>query len=243
MTTTPAVGSVPGPASDGAEVGTAPSPSGPPQWLLLVLALAAVAAIAFAVGRFTTFGSMAEASAPRTDSADAGFARDMQVHHAQAVDMAMTIYRKTDDDTLRTMAYDIATNQSAQKGEMYDWLLKWGLPQKGGPLMEWMLESDAHAEHGGTSDPAQTEDELMVQMGVATDAQLARLAAATGTEADCLFLELMIRHHEGAVPMGKAVIELGSDPRAMQFGRTIVATQTAEIDAMRSLQTRLACTP
>ena len=65
----------------------------------------------------------------------------MQVHHAQAIDMAMTIYRSTDDDDLRALAYDIATGQSAQRGEMFDWLVQWGLPQAGGPPMAWMSRS------------------------------------------------------------------------------------------------------
>ena len=56
----------------------------------------------------------------------------MQVHHAQAIEMAMEIYRKTDDDELRVLAYDIATGQAGQRGEMYDWLVQWGLPQSGG---------------------------------------------------------------------------------------------------------------
>ena len=43
------------------------------------------------------------AGTPTTDSAEAGFSRDMQVHHAQAIEMAMEIYRKTDDDELRVL--------------------------------------------------------------------------------------------------------------------------------------------
>ena len=37
--------------------------------------------------------------------------------------------------------------------------------------------------------------------GMATEAEVARLAAATGVEADRLFLTLMIRHHQGAIAM------------------------------------------
>ena len=59
---------------------------------------------------------------------------------------------------------------------------------------------------------------------------------ATGQEADCLFLELMIRHHEGAIPMAEAVIELGSEPRVLEVAGSIKAGQTAEIDAMKSMQ-------
>ena len=61
-----------------------------------------------------------------------------------------------------------------------------------------------------------TDEEARAAMGMASDAELAALAAATGQEADCLFLELMIRHHEGAIPMADAILELGSEPRVLQ---------------------------
>ena len=65
-------------------------------------------------------------STPGDDSAEAGFARDMQQHHAQAVDMAMTVRDLTDDPATRTLAYDITTTQRQQIGQMYGWLVSWG---------------------------------------------------------------------------------------------------------------------
>lgn len=206
-------------------------------WLVALVAALAVGATAFAVGRFTAFGATAAPSHPSTASAEAGFARDMQVHHGQAVEMAMEIYRKTQDEQVRVLAYDIATGQAGQRGEMYGWLVQWGLPQRGGPLMAWMGGSGEH----GHDAAAATEEELQAQMGMATPEQLAQLRAAAGTEADCLFLDLMIRHHEGAIPMAEAVIELGSEPRVDAVAEGMVATQSAEIDLMESIATRLAC--
>lgn len=212
----------------------------PLRWWAVALVLLAIAALAFAVGRFSTFGSQGP-GAPGTDSPEAGFSRDMQVHHAQAIQMAMEIYRKTEDDELRVLAYDIATGQAAQRGEMYDWLVQWGLSQSGGPMMEWMQASDAEHGHGGAAGEPMTDEEAREAMGMATDAELQALEDAMGPQADCLFLELMIRHHEGAIPMAEALLELGSDPRALQVAGSIEAGQTAEIDAMRSIQERLGC--
>lgn len=210
-----------------------------PWWGIALIAVGA-ALLAFAIGRFSTFDVVSEAS-PAPNAADAGFARDMQVHHAQAVEMAMELYRKTDDDTLRALSYDIATGQSAQKGEMFDWLVQWGLPQSGESPMSWMTDADAgHSGHGSSSEPL-TEDEMRSAMGMATDAELAALRDADGVEADCLFLELMTRHHEGAIPMTEAVIELGSVPRVLAVAQSMKEGQTAEIDAMRSAQVRLGC--
>ena len=216
----------------------------PPWWAVLLVAVA-VAGVAFAIGRFSTFGALGAGSVPTTDSPEAGFARDMQVHHGQAVEMAMDIYRTTENDDVRVLAYDIATTQSAQKGEFYDWLVKWNLPQRGAPLMSWMQgwtdASGSGHEHGGGS-AAASEAELMTQMGMASAADLAQLRAESGTAADCTFLRLMIRHHEGAVPMAEALLDLGSEPRALQVAESIRATQSAEIDLMTSLRAGLACT-
>ncbi|HWI31575.1 MAG TPA: DUF305 domain-containing protein [Microbacterium sp.] len=213
----------------------------PPRWLLITLAIAAAAALAFAIGRFTAFSTAAAPATPATDSADAGFARDMQVHHSQAVEMAMIIYAKTEDELVRTLAYDMATAQSAQSGEMYGWLVEWGLPQSGGQLMGWM--TDAAGGHEGHSGPSSssTEAQLRAAMGMATDAELAELRAATGTEADCLFLGLMIRHHEGAIDMVDAVQERGEQPRVLAVAKSMAGVQQSEIDAMRGAQVRLGC--
>jgi uncharacterized protein (DUF305 family) len=212
------------------------------RWLVVALGILLIGALAFAVGRFSTFGSSPASAAPGTDSPEAGFARDMQVHHAQAIQLAMDIYRETDDADLRILAYDIAIGQSAQRGEMYDWLVKWGLPQAGAPMMSWMAHADGeHGAHGGPAATPLTDEQARKAMGMATDAEISELEAATGQPADCLFLQLMIRHHQGAIPMAQAVIELGSDPRVLQVARSMKAGQTAEIDAMKGMQARLSC--
>ncbi|MBD8023566.1 DUF305 domain-containing protein [Microbacterium gallinarum] len=223
--------------SDESPAGAAPSR----PWWAIALVLLAVAALAFAIGRFSTFGAQSPSTAPGQTSADAGFARDMQVHHGQAIEMAMEIYRKTEDAELRVLAYDIATGQAAQRGEMFDWLVKWGLPQSGEPMMSWMSGSEAGHGHGGTADEPMTDDEAHAAMGMASAEELTALEDATGQEADCLFLELMISHHEGAIPMTEALLELGSDPRALQVAQAMKDGQTAEIDAMQSMQARLGC--
>lgn len=211
------------------------------RWPVVVVAIVLIAALAFAIGRFSTFGAQSQGSAPGTSSPEAGFSRDMQVHHAQAVEMAMEIYRKTADPELRVLSYDIATGQAAQRGEMYDWLVKWGLPQSGEPMMTWMSGlGDGHA-HGGAADAPLSDEEALEAMGMASPDELSALRDASGQEADCLFLELMIRHHEGAIPMAEALLELGTDPRALEFAQAIKGGQTAEIDAMQSMRARLGC--
>ncbi|MBW9092415.1 DUF305 domain-containing protein [Microbacterium jejuense] len=219
----------------------APSTGRTQRWIVIAVSLVLIGALGFAVGRFTMFGTQGAAATPGTDSAEAGFSRDMQAHHAQAIELAMEIYRKTDDEELRALSYDIATSQAAQRGEMFDWLVQWGLPQAGGPLMQWMDAGGSGHEHGQASSAPMTDEEARAAMGMASADEIAALQAATGTAADCQFLTLMIRHHEGAIPMADALLELGSDPRAREVAQAMKTGQTAEIDAMTSIQQRLGC--
>ena len=222
----------------------APTAAAPRRWIVVVLVCLAIGGLAFAIGRFSTFGAATAApAAPATDSAEAGFARDMQVHHAQAIGMAMEIYRKTDDEELRVLSYDIATGQAGQRGEMFDWLVQWGLPQSGGPMMAWMAAGGGDHEHGGAEPGASLSDEeARAAMGMASDAELDALAAASGQDADCLFLELMIRHHEGALDMVDAIETLGSVPRVREVAAGMGEIQAAEIVAMQEMQQQ-ACSP
>jgi uncharacterized protein (DUF305 family) len=209
----------------------------PARWIAIWLVALAVIAVGFAIGRFSLFSN----GPAVPNAADIGFARDMQVHHAQAIQMAMEIYRKTSDEELRIFAYDIATGQAGQRGEMYDWLVQWGLSQSGGPMMQWMDASPGGSGHAMSDSAAMTEEEARIAMGMASAEEISALEGATGQEADCLFLGLLIRHHEGAIPMAEALIELGTDPRALTVAENIKTGQTAEISAMKSMQARMGC--
>lgn len=71
--------------------------------------------------------------------------------------------------------------------------------------------------------------------GMATQAQLAALRKATGTAFDSLFLNLTIKHHEGAVTMSGAQLENGSDLRVGETAQEVSVTQAKEIATMRQL--------
>lgn len=73
--------------------------------------------------------------------------------------------------------------------------------------------------------------------GMLTDEELARLAAATGAEFERLFLELMIRHHEGALIMVADLFSSGGGQEAeiFQLASHVDADQRAEIARMRGM--------
>jgi uncharacterized protein (DUF305 family) len=150
----------------------------------------------------------------------------MQTHHAQAVEMAFLVRDRTDDPELRTVAYDIITSQQQQAGQMYGWLVQWGLPQTGSrPPMAWVggEHGAAHAAPDGT------------MPGMATPAQLAQLEAATGVEAERIFLRLMIAHHTGGVAMADAAVAQARTPEVRRLAGAIATAQTSEIALLKQM--------
>ncbi|WP_353829127.1 DUF305 domain-containing protein [Agromyces sp. SYSU T0242] len=205
------------------------------RWAAVIaasVAVVAVAAVAFSFGRLSTLGEEAPANA----SAESGFARDMQVHHQQGVELAMIVRDATDDDAVRRLAYDIATAQAQQSGQMYGWLAEWGLPQAGPePSMTWMTRPalDGSSHDHGDDGSAHVAGEPMP--GLATAEQLAGLRELDGVAAERRFLELMILHHEGAVEMAEAVLDRSTYPVVVSLAESIILSQQAEIELMEGM--------
>ena len=196
------------------------------RWPVAVVALLGL--VILLVGMFWFGRASVVGTVPASTSADAGFLRDMQTHHAQAVEMAMLMRDRTDDPDLRAIAYDIATAQSQQSGVMYGWLQQWGLDQYGIPMV-WMQGIDGHDGH------ATTGTEVQVMAGMATRAQLAELTAADGVDAERIFLQLMIAHHQGGVEMAEAAVQLATQPIVRDLAAKMISVQTVEIEAMEQL--------
>ena len=147
--------------------------------------------------------------------------RDMLPHHAQAVEMALIIRDRTDDEQLRFLATDIILSQQTQIGMMGGWLDLWDLsPNLEGPMMAWM----DHPVEEGEPMP-----------GMATAEQVESLRTLPVEEAEVLFFQLMIRHHQGAVHMAEAYLERGDQEEVSEFARNIIAVQDREIETMNSM--------
>ena len=166
---------------------------------------------------------------PDEASAEVGFARDMIVHHAQAVQMAETVRKRTESEEIRVLATDVVLTQQAEIGQMRGWLEVWGLPAASGttgPAMAWM----GHPTTG-------------TMPGMATPEDLARLHQASPEEADEQFLRLMIPHHQSAVIMAEAVLERSDRLEVQRLAQKTIASQQAEIRGMQALLQRKGLTP
>jgi uncharacterized protein (DUF305 family) len=70
---------------------------------------------------------------------------------------------------------------------------------------------------------------------MASPEELNDLQRASPEEADVLFLQLMIPHHEAAIPMSEAVLEETDRPEVERLAGAIAASQQGEIEMMKGL--------
>ncbi|HVU74366.1 MAG TPA: DUF305 domain-containing protein [Mycobacteriales bacterium] len=190
-----------------------------------VTAAAGVAAAAFLV----TGGGLvaiAVASPPRStptrpsSAVDVGFSQDMAVHHGQALLMAQEALSRSRNADVVGLARTIVVAQAEEQGELRGWLVAWGAPQlPSGPPMTWM--ADAHMSGA--------------MPGMATQAQLDRMSSLRGAAFDEMFLQLMVRHHEGGIAMATYAMQHAQEAYVRAAATEMVVQQTQEISVMSAL--------
>ncbi|WP_328783260.1 DUF305 domain-containing protein [Streptomyces canus] len=182
--------------------------------------LVAAGAITYAVAE-----DSGSADTPSAGSADAGFARDMAVHHQQAVEMSYIVRDHTKDVEVRRLAYDIAQTQANQRGMLLGWLDLWELPKvSADPPMTWMDMGDM---------PSAGEGSLMP--GMATDSEMKKLGTLNGKQAEIFYLQLMTDHHQGGIHMAKGCVERCTVGVEKRLAQGMVDAQQSEIDLMAGM--------
>ncbi|GLZ41137.1 DUF305 domain-containing protein [Actinokineospora sp. NBRC 105648] len=149
------------------------------------------------------------------NDADFDYAEMMIMHHQQAVEMTALAATRAVNTSVKGLASRIADTQRPEIDMMNTWLERNGRAKV----------DPAHAGH----------HMHMTMPGIATPEQLADLAAATGPAFDALFLQLMIKHHEGAVEMAHVVQKDGSDIKVQEMADHVIAEQTDEIKRMHTM--------
>lgn len=169
---------------------------------------------------------------PGDDSPEAGFARDMLNHHAQAVEMGLVAYRGSADAEVRSGAVDIVMTQLTETGMMQAWLRDWGVPPTSTePPMSWLPAGERHLTPDGR------------MRGMASAQELDRLRVASGRALDVLFLQLMIRHHLGGTHMITAILDRTDQPEVRRAATAMRDVQSTEIKNMTALLARLGGAP
>lgn len=159
------------------------------------------------------------ASAPAKEgthnAADVAFAQGMIPHHRQAVEMADLAETRAGSEDVKKLAAEIKKAQDPEIRTLSGWLTAWGedVPEEG--------EGGDHAGHSAS--------------GMMTAEEMTELEKASGKAFDTAFLEMMIRHHEGAVDMAKTEKVDGSYQPAKDMADAIITSQSTEITRMNEL--------
>ncbi|MFJ1752709.1 DUF305 domain-containing protein [Kitasatospora sp. NPDC088134] len=192
--------------------------------------MAAVVALGLGVPALVGGGTPAAGSAPAaapatpgTDSPEAGFARDMATHHQQAIDMSFIVRDRTQDQAVRTLAFDIINTQANQRGMLMGFLDQWGLTQASSAKpMAWMGHS--YEPHDGALMP-----------GMATNTDLEKLRSLNGRDAEVYYLQLMINHHKGGADMAQAYVDAAKNDAEKRLAKGMVDAQRSEILLMTDM--------
>ncbi|MFP5354920.1 MAG: DUF305 domain-containing protein, partial [Gemmatimonadota bacterium] len=170
----------------------------------------------------TTSPGAAADTARRPTAADVAFMQGMIGHHAQALVMTALVPERSSRSDLGLLAERITASQRDEITQMQFWLRDRGIDAPD--------PASAHAHHDA--------GHAALMPGMLTPEEIAQLGAARGNAFDRLFLEFMIKHHEGALRM---VDDLRRSPGALQepqlfdFASDVDADQRAEIARMRRL--------
>ncbi|MBC9723915.1 DUF305 domain-containing protein [Streptomyces sp. TRM68367] len=203
------------------------TPTRKPSFGPWAVAAAALVALGLIVWFVAAPGDEGTSEVPAAASADAGFARDMAVHHQQAVEVSFVIHDRTDDEDVRRLAYDIAQTQANQRGMLLGWLDLWGLPKTSADgYMTWM-KGDGHMRH-------ETKEGSLMP-GMATDTEIGRLGKTKGKDAEILYLQLLTDHHMGGVTMARACAEQCEVPQERRLAQGMVDAQQSEMTLMADM--------
>ncbi|MEV7204171.1 MULTISPECIES: DUF305 domain-containing protein [unclassified Streptomyces] len=161
-----------------------------------------------------TASASASASQGQHNAADVAFAKGMIPHHRQAVEMAGLAPDRAQSAEVKKLAADIEKAQDPEIRTLSGWLTSWG--------------EDVPAEGA--------MDHSMHDMGgMMTAEEMTELENASGKAFDTAFMEMMIKHHEGAVEMAKTEQADGAYGPATKMAGEIISSQSAEIEQMNGL--------
>ena len=157
---------------------------------------------------------------------DVEFLKGMIVHHYQAFLMSEMAPSRTNNQTILDLAGRIDASQIDEIDFMENWLAERGKSIPDPTLM-------GHSHHHK-------------MMGMATPEQMNKLEASNSTDFDRLYLNLMIRHHDGAIDMVDRLNEFpGSayDPQLYEFVTDLENDQAVEIERMNGILISLSDDP
>ena len=157
--------------------------------------------------------------------ADIKFLQGMIVHHQQAIVMSKLAAKRTNNKTIIDLANRIDLSQVDEINFMESWLSS--------------RNQNAHEMNH--------KDHMHMSMsGMATPAQIESLKNSNSTDFDRLFLQLMIKHHDGALDMVDELKKYpgsANDQLLNEFVSDLINDQAVEIERMNLIAVNLSDDP
>ena len=157
--------------------------------------------------------------------ADIKFLQGMIVHHQQAIVMSKLAAKRTNNKTIIDLANRIDLSQVDEINFMESWLSS--------------RDQNAHEMNH--------KDHMHMNMsGMATPAQIESLKNSNSTDFDRLFLQLMIKHHDGALDMVDELKKYpgsANDQLLNEFVSDLINDQAVEIERMNLIAVNLSDDP
>src|SRR5262245_3417493 len=158
--------------------------------------------------------------------ADVDFMSGMIPHHAQALIMAAWCESHGARKDLVILCGRILVGQRDEIALMQQWLQDRGLPVPDATSTRHRMKMPNGVVHD------------MLMPGMLTDEEMAALDRARGAEFDRLFLEGMIRHHQGAIDRVDVRFKsygAAQDETVFKFANDVQSDQSIEINVMKDM--------
>jgi uncharacterized protein (DUF305 family) len=153
---------------------------------------------------------------PADANYDLRFLDSMIPHHQGALVMSQEVLKKSKRPELIKLAKNIIIAQKKEITQMQKWRKQWYPKASATPIM-WHAEMN----HEMTMTPAHKQSMMMSMSLGKADAGF-----------DKRFLDAMIPHHEGAVTMGKDLLQKSTRVKMQKLAQSIILSQQSEIDRM-----------
>lgn len=154
---------------------------------------------------------------------DRHFIEEMIPHHEAAIAMADLALQKAQCREIKKLATDVKRVQQAEIDQMRAWYKQW-----------FGTDVPTHKDNSqglmGNGSGGMMSGSMGMGMGMGMDLDY----LANAADFDKAFIKMMVPHHQMAVMMANMVVMNGSRPELKELVNSIITSQTAEIEQMRT---------
>ncbi|MEC4721637.1 DUF305 domain-containing protein [Noviherbaspirillum sp. CPCC 100848] len=154
-------------------------------------------------------GSMKSSPEAAKAEFDHQFIDTMAIHHQSAVEMAQLVEKRSGRAELKQMAKKVIDDQQTEIKQLREWKQQW---------------------YAGRGDAVNMKMPGMAES--MKNMSMDKLSAANGKAFDAMFIDMMTRHHRGAVKMAQDAMGKLKHDELKNLARNVIDTQKQEIDQM-----------